>query len=453
MFSQIFGSFLEGLSGLQFLLAYWWFWLFCVLIVTAWITWITYVREYWYYISNPWTLYEIKIPAELQRGPAAMESLLHVMHTARYQPDVFLNTDGSINWHDFFGAIKDQIKTGEFVIHNSIEVTSHNGEINFYLRVPGRYRQSIEAAFYANYPDIELRPVDDYIYRYPPTYDDLLKRGLQLFGSELTLRRNAVLPLRTYMDIEGKDKDWDRLDPISQLIELIGKIKPGETVWVQFLIRSSGGRAESKWKKEAAVEIQKKWDEWKSRPSEPGVTFRFPDRKPGDQKVVEAMQEKESKPLFDVILRYIYIAPKEIWSYNFGRGILPHPFTQYASGSLNSMGHNYGAITQAAYAYFPYSFPVTRYRLRARIIYYRYRRRIMQGITFDVAGRNWNPFDLKIAPYSPKEVMKLSTTELATLIHLPTYLVTTGPFVKRVEAKRLGAPAGLAIYGEEEPSA
>ncbi|MCH7883427.1 hypothetical protein IIA95_03365, partial [Patescibacteria group bacterium] len=40
--------------------------------------------------------------------------------------------------------------------------------------------------------------------------------------------------------------------------------------------------------------------------------------------------------------------------------------------------------------------------------------------------------------------------ELATIFHPPSYLVLTAPFIKRVEAKRLGPPAGLEIFGEEE---
>ncbi len=39
---------------------------------------------------------------------------------------------------------------------------------------------------------------------------------------------------------------------------------------------------------------------------------------------------------------------------------------------------------------------------------------------------------------------------LATLYHPPTYLVLTAPHVKRVESRKAGPPAGMAIYGEEK---
>ena len=39
---------------------------------------------------------------------------------------------------------------------------------------------------------------------------------------------------------------------------------------------------------------------------------------------------------------------------------------------------------------------------------------------------------------------------LATVFHPPGYLALTGPHVKRVESRKGGPPAGLAIFGGEE---
>jgi hypothetical protein len=46
--------------------------------------------------------------------------------------------------------------------------------------------------------------------------------------------------------------------------------------------------------------------------------------------------------------------------------------------------------------------------------------------------------------------MIFNTEEMATLFHLPTKIVLTGPSVKSSEARKAGPPAGLGIYGEEE---
>ena len=47
------------------------------------------------------------------------------------------------------------------------------------------------------------------------------------------------------------------------------------------------------------------------------------------------------------------------------------------------------------------------------------------------------------------QMMTLNAEELATLYHLPTVLVLTGPMMKSEEARRVGPPAGLPIYMEE----
>jgi hypothetical protein len=38
---------------------------------------------------------------------------------------------------------------------------------------------------------------------------------------------------------------------------------------------------------------------------------------------------------------------------------------------------------------------------------------------------------------------------LATLFHPPTSVVLTAPHIRRVESRKTGPPAGLAIFGEE----
>ena len=47
-------------------------------------------------------------------------------------------------------------------------------------------------------------------------------------------------------------------------------------------------------------------------------------------------------------------------------------------------------------------------------------------------------------------VFVLNTEELATVYHYPSNLVLTGPVIKRVESKKVGAPAGLPIFKDAE---
>ena len=49
--------------------------------------------------------------------------------------------------------------------------------------------------------------------------------------------------------------------------------------------------------------------------------------------------------------------------------------------------------------------------------------------------------------------MVLNTEALATIYHLPTKPVMSSRLIRKVEARKIGPPMGLAIYGEEGESA
>ena len=51
----------------------------------------------------------------------------------------------------------------------------------------------------------------------------------------------------------------------------------------------------------------------------------------------------------------------------------------------------------------------------------------------------------------PEERIDINNTEaIATLFHLPTAVVLTAPHIRRIESRKGGPPAGLAIFGDEE---
>ena len=51
--------------------------------------------------------------------------------------------------------------------------------------------------------------------------------------------------------------------------------------------------------------------------------------------------------------------------------------------------------------------------------------------------------------FASKEIV-LNVESLATLFHPPTFRVLTAPHIQRIESKKTGPPAGLAIYGDEK---
>ncbi|MBI3420443.1 MAG: hypothetical protein HY006_00075, partial [Candidatus Sungbacteria bacterium] len=121
----------------SFLLDLWWFWLFLFLFVAARSLWLAYIREH-YQRSTKWVLLELKIPREVRKAPRAMEQVFMSIHTVRNSPN----------------NIKEKWWDGEVTLWCSCEVVSFGGDIHFYLRVPERNRNIIEASLYSQYQDI-----------------------------------------------------------------------------------------------------------------------------------------------------------------------------------------------------------------------------------------------------------------------------------------------------------
>ena len=344
----------------------------------------------------------------------------------------------------------------------SLEAVSFGGEIHFYLYVPIIRRNHIEAAFYANYPDLEITEVpheNDYIHRLPPTATDLYKAGYRLFGAELRFgksgtKRPAVYPIRTYLDFEGSVEEKE-VDPLGQTIETLSRIKPQEHLWLQLLVRPKVDDFISGFHTEGLHEITEIKE--KSRtlrdPSGRVVTdesgyplLAIPS--PGEVEAMKAIERKIAKPAFDCVYRYMYMAPKEIFSGSFGRRTGYTIGGQYASESLNKFSPNVFAWTLAKIFYPPYIFPSSRAAARRTWLWERYRARDMYPDSKTEALLKMKLFHWGFKPWQASNLV-LNTEELATMYHMPTILTLTGPLIKRVEARRGGPPAGLPIYGEE----
>lgn len=163
---------------------------------------------------------------------------------------------------------------------------------------------------------------------------------------------------------------------------------------------------------------------------------------------MKAIERCIAKSGFQTVVRYLYFAPADVYDGNFGqRGVLS-AFNQYMSESLNRFTHNLKAWTKANIWFWPHLFPKRRLEARRERIYTNYRKRkitdeTFTGIVLDMKFFHWG------IEAQQRQII-LNTEELATIFHFPTNVVLTGPLIKRVEAKKVGPPAGLPIYGEGE---
>lgn len=406
----------------------WWLWVFIFFFVLAQAAWLAW-RQIMFKSKIQWTLLELRVPREVRKSPQAMEQVFAAIHSIRNAP----------------GNFKEKWWDGEITRWFSCEMVSLGGEIHMYVRVPKVHQNIIEASLYSQYSDMELVEVPgDYINRMPPTFEKLTEAGYRMFGSELKLEKEDVYPIRTYVDFETMDEE-KQLDPVSAVLEMISKIKPQETVWIQILFFP----IMDEWKK-AGEEVVKKLKE-KSRQQiqspQGAVVWTMPS--PGETELLKSIENNIAKPGFDTLLRYIYIASGEVYDQNYGQRGIFSTFNQYASERTNRFKHNIYAWTRANMWYYPYIFPKQRLLARHQRIYKDYRNREIRDETWMEKVLNIKFFHWGIKGQEFGKFI-FSTEELATIFHLPTIAVLTGPLIKRSESRRVGPPAGLAIYGDDE---
>lgn len=416
---------------------YWWLWGFLLLAFLAPAYWLVYVQAK-YRKENKYVLLELKMPREIRKTPRAMEQVFTTIHALRNSPANF----------------EERWLQGEVTLQYSAEMASFGGEVHLYMWIPQRHRSMIEAAIYAQYPDLEITTAEDYVNRLPPTFHELRTKGYDIFGNEPYLAKDDVYPIRTYIDFEAVAEEKE-LDPIANLIELMGNIKPQEQLWYQVIVQPLADYSDvgepnyiEQWKEkgQAVLNEMKKKARGEKDPETGEIFFVMPS--PGETETMKAIDRNIGKPAFNTVIRYIYIAPKEIYSANFGQRGVYSAINQYATESFNKFRHNIDVWTRASIWYRPYLFPKKRLNARKESIWRRYRIRkvyddTLLGRILDVGLFHFSP---KV--YRTKRVM--NTESLATIFHPPTSFVLTAPFVKRQEARKGGAPAGLAIYGSED---
>ena len=289
---------LEAIATLQaWILSLWWLWLFIALFLLARSLWLEYVQEH-YKRSMKWTMIELRIPREVRKTPRAMEQVFLAIHAVRNSADDFQE----IYWD------------GEVTMWFVCEAVSFGGEVHFYMRIPEVRRNHIEAAIYAQYTDIECVVVDDYIDRLPPTVREIKKAGYNLFGNELILQKPATYPLTSFVEFESMQTEKE-LDPVSTLLETLSRIKPQEHLWLQILLRPKVGNAIIQFVREGENELERLKEKTGKRQifSPQFGQMVMIDRAPGEVELLKAVDRKTDKPVFDVVVRYVYISPKEMF--------------------------------------------------------------------------------------------------------------------------------------------
>ena len=147
---------------------------------------------------------------------------------------------------------------------------------------------------------------------------------------------------------------------------------------------------------------------------------------PGQQEIIKSVERNIAKIGFDVGLRWMYLARKDVFS-GVGISALFGIFKQFSSQALNGFRPHGKTMTKSGY--FQYIAPLKN-RIEGRR-----RRRLYQS---------YRMRSFFYPPYTLVRPFVLSSSELATLYHFPG-IVAGAPAMTRIEAKKSSAPSNLPI--------
>ncbi len=414
----------------------------CILGRIAWIMWLHYIRQD--FISGiDFVLLEIVPPREVLRSPKAMELFLT---NALYH----LSNKGG----------REEYWQGAVWFWFSLEIASIDGQVHFYIRTPTRIRGLIETQMYAQYPQAQVKAVEDYTLAVDEITPTSAWNG---WGCEFRLVKPEAFPLKTYVDF-GLDKDPDeelKVDPISPIVELFASLKKGEQMWSQIVITPSKKTWHTRgtwfgkhdWVAESRVQLLKLLLPYTSQRDEPGENLlklaRIEVRVPSFlDRAVKAMNAKTSKLGFDTGIRVMYVAKKEVFDMSSRRN-LRLIFRQYAAPDVNELDRFNNTQGDAlSSSLFPLSAKQVMVLANRMLNEYRERAFFHLPLRHHLFSEHSikKPFLYIVKrfflPYFHHQTYVLNTEELATMWHFPGQIMRV-PSLERIESKEASPPSNL----------
>jgi len=326
----------------------------------------------------------------------------------------------------------------------SCELISIDGQIQYLVRTPVQFRDMVEAAIYATYPEAEIIEVEDYTNRLSITFPD---EEYDCWAADIVLYNDDAYPIRTYPFFEHK-LSGELKDPLTDLLEIMSKLQKGEQVWLQLIITPIS----DSWKvqgiklvkKLMGMKVAKKrsllgdifyplrdffdiiFEAWRQVV---GLIFGFGEGKakeeavkvdlsPGERRVIEAIQNKISKIGFAVKFRMVYLAKKEFFSKTRGVAGVLGALNQFNTLDMNGFKPDDKAKTSK-----PAIAGEKRLAAKQNLLFNAYKQRSSQ-----VGART----------------IILNIEELASLYHFPVSTVKA-PLIKKTGSKRGEPPFGLPV--------
>lgn len=312
--------------------------------------WIEY-QEDKYTADWKWVLLAIDIPQANVQSPLAVEQL-------------FAHLVGALD----VPGVRDLFMSGHKQRWFSFEIVSIEGYIQFLIRTEETLRDLVEAAMYAQYPDAEITEVEDYVEAIPDAFPN---NEYDVWAADFVTAEHDALPIRTYPMFEHRmSKDDPLKDPMGTFLESFSRIGPGEQIWFQIMVQpitnSWKEKSIEKIKEMLGEKVEKKsplaflssnalskeishsLDEIRAQVtgSERGVGGDAEESPaenklalltPGQQKLLESMEDKISKLGMKTKMRGVYLGRKEVFRPSRAVNALIGAINQFNSPTANSI--------------------------------------------------------------------------------------------------------------------
>lgn len=359
-------------------------------------------------------LLEIKLPRDTRRTPLAMETVFSSMHIG----------GGETTWYK-------RIIEGRSRPWYSYEIASIGGQVHYFVWMREGWRRPFESYIYAQYPGVEVIEATDYSRLIDPSH-----APYTMTAFEFTKTKPDPYPLKTYVDygLDKVAKPEEQVDPLAQLLEVLGSLGPKEQLWLQFVVRIHKGEKygedqKRNWKDEAKEVIaelreeDKVESEYVDASGVKRVTTSYPNPTRAMTNRIEAIEKNTGKQAYDVGIRGIYCAPKDS-AYGTMGGVLVNIFKPFNSENANSLMPADGRWSNHFNDY-PWEDKHGHHSAHANhSVLEFYRRRAF-----------FHP------PYVGVHNV-MSIEELATIYHIPSSSVTT-PSLPRIQSTTSEAPSNL----------
>jgi hypothetical protein len=390
--------------------------------------------------DQEWTFLLIRTPRENLTSTLAVEQIfsqLHALHT-------------TITW-------AHRRIEGRVQLWFSFEIVSLGGKVSMIIRCPKKMRDTVEAAFYAQYPTAEITEVRDYFenVEYHPGHSEF-----DIWGCEMRILEDEVIPIKTYVAFEHPTAENKIIDPLATLFESLGKMEPHEFFGVQIIAQPLADpewkdRAEMKAKELMGEEVEEKkgWlghiqaglslynpfkliegifskeeEKEKERPKDE-LSNNWMRLNDIDKERVNSIKRKAGKPGYLTKIRLLYMAPHDKFDGSKKTIII---------GALRNLGdaqsNGFKPDTKETWTGKEYHISPGLEQPYINYIVNRRKHHLFNG---------WKERSYLIG----REQFILNIEELATIFHLPLAApgAAVGPAVERVESKKSQAPVNLPI--------